>query len=192
MQDADADAAATAGDAHEVADHAGSPDFVVHDEVLAVQAVFDIGLFALDVAEQVPIALAYLGSAVQHAGRVADDVVDDILGESGQRSLDIAVGFAAEVVFEDVVDRLAGEAGGCGHGGGSFRAGCRVGLARSVRRGAGRAHGAGAPVGHLYLVRVGQRCGIDGGFAAAGELQLAEDVADVVLRGLGGDHERAG
>jgi len=42
----------------ELAHHLRRPDLVVHDEVLAVKTVLDVGTLALDVAEQVPVALA--------------------------------------------------------------------------------------------------------------------------------------
>src|SRR5215472_4792027 len=117
MQDADADAAAMAGDAHELASHPCRPDLVVHDEVLTVETVLDVGALTFDVAEQVPVALGHRARSVQLAGRVADHVVDNIAGEGLERAFDVAVGFLAEVLVDDVVDLLSREAGGGGgHG----------------------------------------------------------------------------
>jgi len=56
------------------------PDHVVNHEVLAVETVLDVGVLTLDVAEQVPVAVAHRGWPVQLARRVTDDVVDNIVG----------------------------------------------------------------------------------------------------------------
>jgi hypothetical protein len=104
-----------AGDAHELPNDPCRPDHVVDHEVLAVETVLDVGVLALDVAEQVPVALARRGRPVQLARWVTDHVVDNIVGESRERACDVAVRFPAEVVLDDLVDRLPRETGGCGH-----------------------------------------------------------------------------
>jgi len=99
VQDADADVAAMARYAHQLAGDLCGPDLVVHGEVLTVETVLDVGVLALDVAEQVSVALAHGARSVQLAGRVADHVVDNIVGKGLERAFDVAVGFPAEVVL---------------------------------------------------------------------------------------------
>jgi Bacterial regulatory proteins, tetR family len=67
--------------------------------------VRDLGVLALDVAEQVRVALARRARPVQLARRVTGDVMDDVAGEGGERPFDAAVGFLAEVVLDDLRQR---------------------------------------------------------------------------------------
>src|SRR5262245_716845 len=49
--------------------------------VLTVETVFDVGALTPDVADQVPVAARHRAGAVQLARRVADHIVDDVVGE---------------------------------------------------------------------------------------------------------------
>jgi hypothetical protein len=93
-----------AGYAEEVALDSRGPDFVVDDEIDAVEAVLDLDALAADVAEQVAVASSDGLGAVELTGRVADYVVNNVGGEGLERALDVTVGLPAEVVLEDPVN----------------------------------------------------------------------------------------
>jgi hypothetical protein len=107
VQQAEPEGAAVAGDAERCADRLGGDVGLVDHEAVAVVAPHRADLLQAEVGEQAAVEVGDLALAPA-GGRVADDVVLDVVAERGQEAVEVALDLGGEVVVDEGV-----EVGGC-------------------------------------------------------------------------------